>query len=415
MHNDRQKILLFDNGREWGGGTNSMLELLKRIDRQKFDITCCGYYNYSRGEGETLKSVLASINIPIIFISQAKQPLIAKIKKELVRSLLFYNRSLLKRIIYRIDYGWRILPNSKKIRTILQQGHFDMLYMNNQPSTNVEGYLAAKDLAINVVQHCRIDPQLNSRLVKLVNASCHATIAVSHGVKNTLIKAGVDADRCFTVSNAIDIHQPLPDTSTIRQKLALPESSFIFGSIGSLILRKSHHHILHALHAFKQAFPDADWKMVIVGDGPERSNLEQLVRQLDIEQHIQFTGFRNNALDYLAAFDVFILASQSEGLPRVVLEGMLVNTAIIGSRVVGTAELIENNKTGLLFDYGDVQTLCQHLTSLFQSETLRHALVAQASVRVRQNYAIENYVSGVETILQKFARDNHSAQSSSDR
>ena len=63
MTQQRHKILLLDNGKEWGGGTNSMLELLKRIDRQRFDITCCFYYNYTRGEGETIEKVLKSIQI----------------------------------------------------------------------------------------------------------------------------------------------------------------------------------------------------------------------------------------------------------------------------------------------------------------------------------------------------------------
>ncbi|KFB90714.1 glycogen synthase, partial [Trabulsiella guamensis ATCC 49490] len=55
----RRKILLFDSGKEWGGGTNSMLELLKRINRERFDITCCFYYNYRRDQGQTIEEVLA--------------------------------------------------------------------------------------------------------------------------------------------------------------------------------------------------------------------------------------------------------------------------------------------------------------------------------------------------------------------
>lgn len=69
----RHKILLLDTGKEWGGGTNSMLELLKRINREKFDITCCFYSDYSRAEGQTIGQVLNSIGIPLIVIPQHKQ------------------------------------------------------------------------------------------------------------------------------------------------------------------------------------------------------------------------------------------------------------------------------------------------------------------------------------------------------
>ncbi len=73
MRTAKQKIMLLDNGREWGGGTNSMLEMLKRIDRDAFDITCCFYHNYTRGNGETIESVLNAITIPVVFIVQKKQ------------------------------------------------------------------------------------------------------------------------------------------------------------------------------------------------------------------------------------------------------------------------------------------------------------------------------------------------------
>lgn len=407
MATAKQKILLLDNGREWGGGTNSMLELLKRIDRNAFEITCCFYHNYTRGNGETIESVLNAMSIPVIFIAQRKQPNWAKLAKEAVRTLLFFNSTLRKRAIDFIDARWRVLPNTRKLRAMLQQGGYDTLYMNNQPSTNVEGYAAARGLNVAVVQHCRIDPFMNGRLVRMINRDCDAVIAVSHGVSNTLRASGVDPERCFTVSNAIDINQPLPDRLAVRQRLNLGPETFVFGTIGSLILRKSNHHIFQALSRFKQACPDADWKIIVVGDGPEAGPLRQLATRTAILDRVIFTGFQNNAMDYLAAFDVFILASRSEGLPRVVLEAMLVNTAVIGSRVVGTEELISHNDTGLLFEYGDVPQLTQHLITLWQDNALRQRLTHAASARVRSQYAIETYVKGVETILKSAIRKRH--------
>ncbi|WP_312241679.1 glycosyltransferase [Pantoea sp.] len=409
MTQSRQKILLLDNGREWGGGTNSMLELLKRIDRHKFDITCCFYHNYSRGNDETIEATLKALDIPVFFIPQLKQPGWAKVSKELLRTALFFTRAGKKRAIDLIDKRWRIMPNAFKINSLLQLGNYDTLYMNNQPSTNVEGYLAARGLDIVVVQHCRIDPLLDARLVKMVNQDCHALIAVSHGVSDTLRKSGVNPALCFTVSNAIDIHQPLPDRTEVRRRLRLAPSTFVFGSIGSLILRKSNHHILQALGKFNALHPDAEWKMIIVGAGPEHKRLVQLAADENILNHVIFTGFQNNALDYLAAFDAFILSSKSEGLPRVVLEAMLVNTPVIGSNVTGTAELIGHDETGLLFEYGDVQTLCHHMVNVWQDNALRQRLVDAAGKRVRERYAIEHYVNGVENILQSVLREKQHA------
>ncbi len=405
MTQSRQKILLLDNGREWGGGTNSMLELLRRIDRDRFDVTCCFYYNYQRGEGETIQSVLNALGIPVVFIPQRKQPLSARLQKELLRSLLFFSRALKKRVVNAVDRRWRIEPNARRLRELLLQGGYDTLYMNNQPSTNVEGYLAAQHLAVGLVQHCRIEPQLDKRLVRMINQRVDVVIAVSHGVNQTLRAHGVDAARCFTVSNAIDIHQPLPDGGTARARLGLPADGFLFGSIGSLIPRKATHHTLQALGALRRSCPEINWHMVVVGAGPQLEKLQQLAAREGIADRVIFTGFRNNPLDYLAAMDVFVLASRSEGLPRVVLEAMLVNTAVIGSKVVGTAELVDDGRTGLLFEYGDTAQLCAHMQALSQNHQLRQQLVAQANANVKEHYAIEHYVAGVEALLHSVTRE----------
>ena len=142
----KSKILLLDTGKEWGGGTNSMLELLKRINRDKFDITCCFYSDYSRAEGETIGQVLNGIGIPFIVIPQRQQPVWAKLLKEAGRSLLFFSRGARKAFTRHVDIMWRIRPNVSKIETLFKQGGFDTLYMNNQPGSNEEGYLAAAKL-----------------------------------------------------------------------------------------------------------------------------------------------------------------------------------------------------------------------------------------------------------------------------
>ncbi|MCK7260535.1 glycosyltransferase [Enterobacter asburiae] len=395
----KSKILLLDTGKEWGGGTNSMLELLKRINRDKFDITCCFYSDYSRAEGETIGLVLNGIGIPLIVIPQRPQPVWAKLLKEAGRSLLFFSRSARKALTRHVDIMWRIRPNVSKIETLFSQGGFDTLYMNNQPGSNEEGYLAAANLQARVIQHCRIEPVLTPPLVKLVNAHATKIIAVSHGVERVLLQHGVRPELCTTVNNAIDIHQPLPDRSAMRQRLNIDDDTFVFGSIGSLIPRKANHHTLEALAQFSEKHPQAKWKMVLVGEGAERRALAEQARALGIEHHVIFTGFQNTPFDYLATFDAFILASKSEGLPRVVLEAMLLNIPVIGSQVTGTAELIDHDSTGLLFPWSDVSQLAQHLDNIWADAELRARLAAAAYQNVCHNYAIENYVSGVEAVL----------------
>ncbi|MEX9254047.1 glycosyltransferase [Pseudenterobacter timonensis] len=395
----QQKILLLDTGNEWGGGTNSMLELLKRIDREKFAVTCCFYRDYSRAEGQTIGQVLNAIGIPLRVIPQRKQPVWAKMIKELGRSLLFFSRDARKAFTRRIDRLWRIQPNVNALEKILRDGGFDTLYMNNQPGSNEEGYLAAARVPVRVIQHCRIEPVLTPSLVKLVNARADKVIAVSHGVERVLREHGVQAGLCVTVNNAIDIHQPLPDRAAMRQQLGLDDETFVFGSIGSLIPRKANHHTLSALARFAKRHPQAKWKMILVGAGPEHDALVSQAAALGIADRVLFTGFQNTPFNYLSTFDAFILASSSEGLPRVVLEAMLLKIPVIGSAVTGTAELVEHDATGLLFPWSDTEQLSSHLEQVWADDALRARLVNGAREKVCRHYAIENYVAGVEAVL----------------
>ncbi|MFT4464108.1 MAG: hypothetical protein ACMX3H_04125 [Sodalis sp. (in: enterobacteria)] len=107
MPQGRLKILLLDNGKEWGGGTNSLLELLKRIDRDRFEITYCFYHNYRRDNEETIGDVLNAIGIPTRFIVQRRQPLWAKLSKEILRGLLLFNAAWRKRAVQAIDQRCR--------------------------------------------------------------------------------------------------------------------------------------------------------------------------------------------------------------------------------------------------------------------------------------------------------------------
>lgn len=399
MTPQNRKILLFDSGKEWGGGTNSMLELLKRIDRQRFDITCCFYHNYSRAGGESIEQVLKGLGIPMVTLPARQQPAWAKFAKEIGRSLLFFSRALRKSFTRKMDSLWRIQPDARRLRQHLQEGGYDILYMNNQPGSNEEGYHAVRELPIALVQHCRIEPVLSPSLAQLVNAQVDKIIAVSHGVEKVLRDNGVEAKYCVTVNNAIDIHQALPDRITMRQSLGIPDDTFVFGSIGSLIARKSNHHTLAALAAFKQQHPTAKWKMILVGEGSARTGLEAQAKTLGITEHLVLTGFRNNPFDYLSTFDAFVLASSSEGLPRVVLEAMLLGIPVIGSDVTGTAELIDHQRTGLLFPWSDSTTLAEHLARVWQDSELRQTLANNARQHVRDHYAIEHYVAGVERVL----------------
>jgi glycosyltransferase involved in cell wall biosynthesis len=394
-----KRILLLDTGKEWGGGTNSMIELLKCIDRQRFDVTALFYRDYRKGSGSTLSAELAAIGIPLRLLPPETPPWWEKPAKELVRGLCFWHRGLTKRLIFAIERRTRIGPAARRIAAEIRQGRFDLLYMNNQPGSNVEGYLAAAAAGVPAVQHCRIEPTLMPAVVALVNKHAAKIICVSDGVRDTLIDAGIGVPPCLTVHNGIDCNQPLPDADGVRAAWGFPADAVVVGTVGQLIARKRVADLIQAVAQLARQKPARDLRIVVVGEGREAEALARLAANLGISSRVRLIGFDPAPLRRVAAMDVFALCSASEGLPRVILEAMLLNRPVVASDIVGSREVVADGETGLLYPCGNVTALADALARLADDAALRHRLGEAGARRVRDHFAIERYVTGVENAL----------------
>lgn len=392
------KILLLDTGREWGGGTNSMMELLKRMDRKRFAVTALFYHNYRKGGDSDLRRELAKIDIDLLLLPQRPQPKWAKLGKELARGLLAWNRRLRGRAVFAIEHAWRIGPNARRIAQVLREGGYDLLYMNNQPSSNLEGLFAAETTGVPAVQHCRIETALNRAEIAALNRTARRIICVSQGVADSLIRQGVAAEKCIAVLNGIDGSQALPDPAPVRAALGLSDGEVVIGTAGSLIARKGVGDLLRAAGMVRQKTP-TPFRLLIVGEGPQRGELERLAGELGLENAVIFAGFQKEPLPFIAAMDVFTLASAREGLPRVILEAMLLRKPVLASDVVGSRELVRHGVSGLLFPHGDATALAQNLLRLMEDPGLRAEMGRRGGEIVRREYTIERYVQGVEAVL----------------
>jgi glycosyltransferase involved in cell wall biosynthesis len=209
------------------------------------------------------------------------------------------------------------------------------------------------------------------------------------------VHQGVQAEKCTVVHNAIDGRQALPDP------VALPgvaPGTVVIGSVGSLITRKANDHLLRAAAAVAQRCT-VPVHLLLVGEGPERPGLEALARQLQLEERVSFAGFQKAPLPWVAAMDILVLASAKEGLPRTLLEAMLLGKPVVASDVVGSRELVQSDVTGLLYPYGDWSALAAHLRHLVEHAGERRRLGAAGRAAVLEDYSIERYVAGVEAIL----------------
>ncbi len=398
-----KKILILDTGKEWGGGTNSLLELLKRNDRNKYCFSVLFYNNYKQGKESDIKTEIEKLGTDFLLLEQKKQPSVAKILKEIVRLMFFFRKRLKKHCIFLIDYHFKIKKNAERIAEILRNLKIDLLYMNNQPSSNLEGIVASKMINIPVLQHSRIETKLNFFEVKAANQGLSKIICVSEGVKNEFVKQGVVPSMCQVVYNGISSEtKPQISPQEIKMKWGISDNDILIGTVGSLLKRKRIKDLIEALCIITSKI-DYSIKCLIVGEGPERDNLFELVKRKNLRDRVIFSGFQTDAISYINAMDILVMTSEKEGLPRVILEAMLMQKPVIAPRIAGITELIIDKKTGLLFQKDNLKEFAEYLANLLLSPSLRKDMGRAGKKRVVENFSIEKYVNQVSSILSKVA------------
>lgn len=397
----QKKILILDTGKEWGGGTNSLLELLKRMDKGRYNFIVLFYNNYKRGKESDIKFEIEKLGIAFLLLEQKKQSSFIKIAKELSRLIFFFSKRLKRASVFFFDYHFKIKQNAKKISELLIDFKIDLLYMNNQPSSNLEGIIASKITGIPALQHSRIETTLNSFEVKAVNLWLKKMICVSEGVKNSFILQGVDKSKCTVVYNGIPI-ETAPEVSRqdIREKWGISDKDVLIGTAGSLIKRKRIRDLIETLAIITNKI-EYPVKCMIIGKGPEKEHLAIKVTEKNLDSRIIFTDFQTDAISYINALDIFVMLSEKEGLPRVVLEAMLMAKPVVASNVTGSAELIVNGETGFLVPVRRPEAFADCILELIENHELREQMGEKARRRVIENFSIEKYIAGVENIFEK--------------
>lgn len=414
-----KKVLILDTGKEWGGGTNSLLELLHRINKKNYKFTVLFYHNYDRPGKSDIKTEIEKLGIDFLLLDRCNQSVTAKVLKELGRVPLFFNRKFKRLYIFGIDYFFRIRKDVKSITKLLKELNIDLLYMNNQPSSNLEGIIAAKKAGISSLLHSRIEADLNSFEINTVNRWLTKMICVSEGIKESFVRQGVDNLRCSVVHNGIDIKMiPAIHPDKIRQEFNIKENELLIGGVGSLVKRKRFNDLIKAVSKIqnteyrtqttehktdKTHIHPNKIKCIIVGDGAERKSLQKEIDNNRLNDRVILTGFKPDAVSCINALDVFILPSEREGFPRVILEAMLMGKPVIASRVAGLTELIIDKQTGLLFQTGNTKELAGCISSLLSSSQLRKDMGQAGRKRVIENFSIEKYVDKVSRILAEVA------------
>ncbi len=171
-------------------------------------------------------------------------------------------------------------------------------------------------------------------------------IAVSTGQRRTYERAGVPTGLITTVVNGIRPRRAVQPRKQARLRLGVDPDQRVVLAVGRLLVQKGHRYLVEALPELVARFPDV--VVVIVGDGALRAELVARATSLGVQDRLRLVGFVEDARSLLGAADVFVLPSRQEALPLSALEAMDAGLPVVGTRVLGTAEVVVDGVTGLL-------------------------------------------------------------------
>lgn len=203
-------------------------------------------------------------------------------------------------------------------------------------------------------------------------------IAVSKGVKQDLMKVfSVPCEKIYTAYNPVDIHQvALMSKEEVKHPWFQSEDVPIVVGVGRLVKQKD---FFTLIRAFAVVRTERKLKLVILGEGPLRVELEKLVYDLNIKNDVWMPGFVSNPYAYMKRSDVFALSSKWEGLGVVIIEAIALGMQVVSTDChSGPAEILDNGRYGKLVPVGDVNALANAVLDAFDESVEKTALYDRA-------------------------------------
>jgi len=225
------------------------------------------------------------------------------------------------------------------------------------------------------------DPRRRRRMIEALQRATRI-FAVSESLKRHVVEMGIDADKIAVVANGVDtatFHRV--DREEARRSLGL-RGGPVLVSVGALVERKGFHRVMQCLPDLRRRFPGLRY-VIAGGPGPEgdfSAELRRTVLELGLQDCVLFLGAMSpDALKVpLSASDVFVLATRNEGWANVFLEAMACGLPVVTTDVGGNAEVVADERLGLIVPFGDPQRLAQAIAEALTRRWDRDGIVAYA-------------------------------------
>lgn len=363
-----KKILFLIHDLGHGGAEKVLVNLVNNMDPEQFDITVLALF----GGGVNEQFLKPHIRLQTVFPKA------------------FPGNSHLMKLL-----------SPKQLHKWLVKEHYDLevAYLEGPAARIVSGCLDGDTKKVGWI-HCTMDTPKDTAIgFRNANeaASCYgemdAMAFVSQNVRSAFLNACPYTGKTAVLYNTNETGRVL---SLASESCALPRNVFNWCGVGKVVPLKGFDRMIRIQAKLRsEGYPA---HLYILGEGPQRQELEALARSLDVADSVTFLGYQTNPYKYVAACDLFVCASHSEGFSTAATEALIVGTPVCTVEVSGMKEMLgSNNEWGIVTE-NDEQALYEGIRSLLDDPALRAHYQEQAAIRGK-TFSTENTVKAVEEML----------------
>lgn len=353
-----------------GGAEQQLYNWLANLDRKRFDPIVLTLHP---GHGDFWEEPIRDLGIPLYEIPERSNKLVRL--HQIIRILRPFKPALI--------HGWHAFPG-------------------------VYAGLSAKWLGAKSIAGIRSSylPLKGALETKIIRRFCDAVVANSQTAASEYqVAQRPKRQKLFVVQNAVENN--FLDRELARKELvdqySLPPDPVWFVSIGRMDPLKRFDTLVQVCAGLKLA--GYDFHLVLIGDGPEKGNLEKLVKENQLNSQVTFTGEVPSISLWLPAFDVFCFPSVAEGSPNVIMEAALAGLAIVAWDLPFNREILPDPILALLIEPGNQKALREALIQLINSETIRQRMGSEAQKHVQTSFGLHRFIEAMTSVYENVLED----------
>jgi len=288
---------------------------------------------------------------------------------------------------------------------LLWKGNYDLVH-THLIHADLYGTLAAKLARVPIILSTKHNDDAFRRhpflafLDRLASKFANKVIVISNSLRRFFVEVeGLDSGKIIRIYYGLDaaelgVHKL--GGSSVREEFGIAADAPLVGIIARLDPQKGHAYLLTAFAKVAEALPGA--RLLVVGDGHLRRDLERRARELGIAHQAIFTGWRDDVPCIMAGIDLLVAPSLWEGFGLVLLEAMVAGRPIVASRVSAIPEVVADGETGILVPPKDPQALAEAILRLASDQELARRMGEAGRERIEERFSAKRMVKMTENL-----------------